>query len=327
MPVKPSLDCLSARDLLEESRTRQSEKRGFRGGLTDGQTVAMNHHNRESEMKAGSLIVLLASGGWVATAGTSAAAERPGGVRVDVDRGDVHVEVGTPRDQANAPVVKASDVLGVRVYNPSKEELGEIEDLVINPASGRVRYAVLSFGGLLGVGDKLFAVPWADLKRVTKGTTDAGTLKEDYYVLNASKDALKNAPGFHKDKWPDFGSRNWSADVDKFYTGQRAPAATTKRVDRTNTGVNLRDRDSTAKTPLDQNENKADITITAAIRKRVVATKMSINAQNVKIITQDGRVTLRGPVKTEQEKRTIEEIARDVAGANKVDSQLEVNNE
>lgn len=101
----------------------------------------------------------------------------------------------------------------------------------------------------------------------------------------------------------------------------------TEPIDRTNTGVNIRDRDSTAKTPLDQNENKADIDITAEIRKRVVESKMSVNAHNVKIITQDGIVTLRGPVKTEEEKRTIEQIALTAAGTNKVDNQLEVNND
>ena len=108
-------------------------------------------------------------------------------------------------------------------------------------------------------------------------------------------------------------------------TSQRQ-AAPAEPADRTNTGVNVRDRDSTAQTPMDQNENKADIKTTADIRQRIVETKMSVNAHNVKIITQDGKVTLRGPVDTEQEKRTIEEIAQAVAGANKVDSQLEVNN-
>ncbi len=104
-------------------------------------------------------------------------------------------------------------------------------------------------------------------------------------------------------------------------------STTTEPIDRTNTGVNVRDRDSAAKTPLDQNENKADIDITAEIRKRVVESKMSVNAHNVKIITQDGMVTLRGPVKTEEEKRTIEQIALTATGANKVDNQLEVNND
>jgi osmotically-inducible protein OsmY len=102
------------------------------------------------------------------------------------------------------------------------------------------------------------------------------------------------------------------------------PAATTEPADRTNTGVNVRDRASTAKTPIDQKENKADLKITADIRKQVVDEKMSVDAHNVKIITQDGKVTLRGPVKTEEEKQRIEEIAAAVAGADRVDSQLEV---
>ena len=95
-------------------------------------------------------------------------------------------------------------------------------------------------------------------------------------------------------------------------------------VDKDNSAVNERDRPAAAKTPLDQNESKNDIGVTAAIRKRVVDTKMSVNAQNVKIITQDGKVTLRGPVKSAEEKKQIEDIAHAVAGSDKVDSQLEV---
>ena len=95
-------------------------------------------------------------------------------------------------------------------------------------------------------------------------------------------------------------------------------------VDTDNSAVNKRDRDASTKTPLDQNENKVDIGITASIRRSVVDTSMSTNAQNVKIITQDGTVTLRGPVKTQAEKDRIEEIARNVAGVKNVESQLEV---
>ena len=101
-------------------------------------------------------------------------------------------------------------------------------------------------------------------------------------------------------------------------------SADTANDDRTNTGINVRDLDDSTKTPLDQNENKADIKITADIRSRVVDTEMSVDAQNVKIITQDGKVTLRGPVHTAEEKAKIEEIAMDVAGIDNVDSQLEI---
>jgi len=108
-------------------------------------------------------------------------------------------------------------------------------------------------------------------------------------------------------------------------TSNSTPSATDTTVTkRDNTEVNIRDRSEVAKTPIDQNENQKDIDVTANIRKRVVDTKMSINAQNVKIITQDGKVTLRGPVKSQEEKSQIEKMAHDVAGSANVDNQLEV---
>jgi osmotically-inducible protein OsmY len=99
---------------------------------------------------------------------------------------------------------------------------------------------------------------------------------------------------------------------------------TSSVTDRDNTAVNQRDRDSSTKTAIDQNENKADIKTTADIRKAIVDSDLSVTARNVKIITQDGRVTLRGPVKSTDEKQRIEQIASGIAGTGKVDSQLEV---
>jgi osmotically-inducible protein OsmY len=114
-------------------------------------------------------------------------------------------------------------------------------------------------------------------------------------------------------------------DADRSSTvSARKDERTGTAVDPDNTAVNKRDRDATAKTPMDQKENKKDIDISADIRKRVVDAKTSVNAHNVKIITQDGKVTLRGPVKSSDEKKQIEDIARDVAGKDNVDSQLEV---
>lgn len=107
-------------------------------------------------------------------------------------------------------------------------------------------------------------------------------------------------------------------------TTRNESAPTTHEVKKDNTAINERDRSDAAKTPIDQNENQKDIDITASIRKQVVDKKMSTNAENSKIITQDGKVTLRGPVKTEEEKKQIEEIAVGVAGAGNVTNQLEV---
>jgi hyperosmotically inducible periplasmic protein len=92
-----------------------------------------------------------------------------------------------------------------------------------------------------------------------------------------------------------------------------------------NTGRNVRDRGGETKTPGDQSESEADRTITQNIRKALTADdSLSTNAKNVKIITNDGTVTLRGPVKSEKEKSDIEAKAKQVAGVKQVDNQLEV---
>jgi osmotically-inducible protein OsmY len=94
-----------------------------------------------------------------------------------------------------------------------------------------------------------------------------------------------------------------------------------------NTAINQRDADGATKTPIDQDETSPDVKTTAEIRKRVVAQEgLSLNAQNAKIITADGKVTLRGPVESAAERDTLDRIAREVAGDANVDNQLEVAN-
>ena len=92
-----------------------------------------------------------------------------------------------------------------------------------------------------------------------------------------------------------------------------------------NTGRNVRDRNGDTLTPGDQAENQADRTLTQQIRRELMADKsLSTDAKNIKIITTNGVVTLRGPVNTPQEKATIEAKAQNIAGATNVDNQLEV---
>lgn len=101
----------------------------------------------------------------------------------------------------------------------------------------------------------------------------------------------------------------------------------TAAVEADNTGRNVRDRSDVTKTPTDQAENEADRVITQTIRQNIVAdSSLSTNAKNVKIITVDGVVTLRGPVKSEKEKADIVARAQQVAGVKRVDDQLEITN-
>ena len=107
--------------------------------------------------------------------------------------------------------------------------------------------------------------------------------------------------------------------------GDKTASSKPSAVEPDNTGKNVRDRNEGAKTAGDQSENEADRKITQEIRKSIVDDdKLSTNAQNVKIITNDGQVTLRGPVKSEQEKKEIETKAKQIAGVKKVENQLEV---
>ena len=103
--------------------------------------------------------------------------------------------------------------------------------------------------------------------------------------------------------------------------------AQTAAVEPDNSGRNVRDADGATKTPGDQSESEADRTITQNVRQAVTADdSISTNGKNVKIVTVDGTVTLRGPVKSEQEKTNIAAKAQQIAGVKQVDNQLEIAN-
>jgi sporulation protein YlmC with PRC-barrel domain len=101
-------------------------------------------------------------------------------------------------------VLSAGSLAGDRVRNSAGEDLGKIEEIMIDVPSGRVGYAVLSFGGFLGLGNKLFAVPW-----------DAFTIDEaeKEFILNVDKKVLEDAPGFDKDNWPDMADPDFGSQI------------------------------------------------------------------------------------------------------------------
>ena len=102
----------------------------------------------------------------------------------------------------------ANTLIGNEVYNLKEEHLGEIKEIMLDMASGNVAYAVLSYGGVMGVGDKLFAVPWNALKLDTANKR---------FLLEADKEHLKDAPGFDKDAWPRMADRQWGSSVHDYY--------------------------------------------------------------------------------------------------------------
>jgi PRC-barrel domain len=94
------------------------------------------------------------------------------------------------------------------VINQQREDLGKVRELVIDAELGSIAYVVLSFGGFMGLGNKLFAIPWEAFEFAPT---------EYKLILNVDKEKLKNAPGFDPDHWPDFADRSWGSRVHSYY--------------------------------------------------------------------------------------------------------------
>ncbi|MFN0161882.1 MAG: PRC-barrel domain-containing protein [Burkholderiales bacterium] len=112
-------------------------------------------------------------------------------------------------NEGPGPALMGADtLLGNDVYNREDDDLGDIKEFMIDMSTGKIAYAVLSFGGLMGMGDKLFAVPWAALTLDTKNKR---------FTLPVPKERLKGAPGFDKAHWPSMSDKGWAGGVHKFY--------------------------------------------------------------------------------------------------------------
>ena len=112
--------------------------------------------------------------------------------------------------------LSASTLSGDEVKNAAGEDLGHIKDIVLDTTSGQIAYYVLSFGGFLGLGDKLFAVPPQSIQIDTE---------EECIVLNVTKEQLKDAPGFDKDNWPDFADQRFRDQIYSYYGYEYRKAA------------------------------------------------------------------------------------------------------
>ena len=212
-------------------------------------------------------------------------------------------------------VQKASKLMGISVKNQQDEKLGKVENFTVDLPAGRIVAIIISSGGFLGMGDELSVVPPTALRF----NADHATLQ-----LDASKESLASSPHFKANEWPDLNQSDYVGGVYRAYKVE--PYFTTDATNSVdNTRLNVRDRDSRTLTPLDQGNSQADVDTTAQIRKEIIADSgMTTNAKNVKIITLNGHVTLRGPVNTAEEKNRISAIADRIASAGNVDNQLEV---
>jgi len=129
-----------------------------------------------------------------------------------MDTGAADTSLYWDNKRGPGPRVMAADTLeGDDVRNDADEKLGELTHIMIDVPTGRVAYGVLSVGGLLGIGDKLFAIPWSALKLDPE---------QHGFRLSISKDRLKDAPGFDKDAWPSMADQRWATDIHRYYSAR-----------------------------------------------------------------------------------------------------------
>lgn len=105
-------------------------------------------------------------------------------------------------------LMSASTLVGNDVHNADGEDIGDIKEIMLDMRSGKVGYAVLSFKGFLGLGEKMFAVPWSALELDTDNKR---------FILNVAKDRLKSAPGFDKSHWPNMADQTWQKAISSYY--------------------------------------------------------------------------------------------------------------
>jgi sporulation protein YlmC with PRC-barrel domain len=105
-------------------------------------------------------------------------------------------------------VLSAGTITSDQVVNDAGEHLGKMQDIMIDLDSGRIAYAVMSFGGFMGTGDKLFAVPWEAFQV---------SFQDKNFILNVPKEKLKQAPGFDKNNWPAVANYTWLPEVYEYY--------------------------------------------------------------------------------------------------------------
>ncbi|MDZ4850240.1 MAG: PRC-barrel domain-containing protein [Pirellulaceae bacterium] len=119
------------------------------------------------------------------------------------------------RDTSHSPVrmIRASHLIGMNIENQAGESLGEVNDLMLDSETGKINYAAVTYGGFLGIGNKMFAVPYEAFH--TK--VDPNNAKQNTLVLNVSESELKGAVGFDEQNWPNFADKDFVDDLHRRY--------------------------------------------------------------------------------------------------------------
>ena len=201
--------------------------------------------------------------------------------------------------------------MGTETMNHQDQRIGKLDNFMLDLPEGRVVEAIVRSGRFLGMRDELSAVPPQVLR------LDAD---RDVLLLDTTKEALSIAPHFSSRAWPDINREQATAVYQAYHViPYFLPIGIESSVQ------NVPDLNDKNLAPLEQGTSQSDLEITARIQKEILDTDgLSVDARAVKIITINGRVTLRGMVANPDEKRRMGEIAARVVPAANVDNQLEV---
>jgi sporulation protein YlmC with PRC-barrel domain len=241
----------------------------------------------------------------------------------------------------------ATGVMNNRVRNSGGEDLGKIEDLVIDPQSGNVDYAILSFGGVLGMGNKLFPIPWSAIGMAPS---------RDYFIVDIDKESLKRAPSFERDVWPDLADSGWRNRIQGHYgrprpvAGERRVYAERRPVRRgisaagaillvclvlalgwltyliSTRGWDQARQDITAsmqRAAYAAKETSQDATLTAKVKTALSLSKR-VPSNDINVDSKSGVVTLSGQVPSPDVAGAVESVVRDVPGVSNVENHLYV---
>ena len=216
-----------------------------------------------------------------------------------------------PGTKGTAASWRASQVMGLNVKNTADETVGEIKDLVLDMKTGEILAVVISSGGFLGIADTLSAVPVSALRYDSSNKAFKTTL---------TKEQLGRAPQFKTDVWPDHGEAASSEALRSYRDSIDGDASAPD-----NTAQNQKEKSSDDVTATDQGNSAKDMQITKDIRSGIINTDLSFNAKNIKIVTRDERVTLKGTVESHDEHEAILKIARSHANTAMITDDLKVN--
>ncbi len=210
------------------------------------------------------------------------------------------------------PLRRAHAVIDAPVNNPEGDKVGRAENIIVDVAAGRIVVLIVSTGSYLDMGNEVSAIP----AQAFKSAADGETLR-----LDTTREALRTTPHFKPNQWPGIATLD---RIDMVYDAFSVPAYRTT-FDIVNTAQNVRERSDNSLASSNEVPTAADRAISARIRREIMTrSDLSPDAQNIKILTVNGQVTLRGSVKNKAEEQAITEIAKNAAAQNsKVTNQIQ----